>query len=85
VRAVYAVPVPEGVTVPPEAIVDWAQGSGIPARAFATPAEALAAASAGRQSEDVLVVAGSLYLVAAVRSLLRAGAFGFLSEVRESR
>jgi folylpolyglutamate synthase/dihydropteroate synthase len=42
-------------------------------------------ASAERQKEEVVVVAGSLYLVAAVRSLLCADAAWFLSDERESR
>jgi dihydrofolate synthase/folylpolyglutamate synthase len=85
IRAVYAAPVTKMVTVPPGAIVEWAQQCGLPARAFATPAEAFAAASAERQNNDVVVVAGSLYLVAAVRGLLRADAAWLLSDERESR
>lgn len=85
VRGVYAAPVTEGVAVPPAAIVDWARGRDLPASAFATPAEAFAAAALERQDDEVVVVAGSLYLVAAVREQLRADAAWFLSDERESR
>lgn len=73
-QAVYAAPVPEGLSVWPEALVTWAQQSGLPARAFVTPDQAFGAAIAERNAEDVVVVAGSLYLVAAIRELLRADA-----------
>lgn len=85
VKAVYATPVAKMVVVPPGDIAEWAQQHGLPARAFATPAEAFAAASQARQGDEVVVVAGSLYLVAAVRSLLCADAAWFLSDERENR
>jgi dihydrofolate synthase/folylpolyglutamate synthase len=69
-RALYAAPVPEGLTVAPETLAAWARQNGLPARAFATPAEAFAAAIAARCENEIVVVAGSLYLVAAVRSMM---------------
>ncbi|MHB8707418.1 MAG: bifunctional folylpolyglutamate synthase/dihydrofolate synthase [Desulfuromonadales bacterium] len=83
--AVYAAPVPEGVVVPPESIVNWAQEYQLPARAFSSAAEAFAAALTAREAGDVVVVAGSLYLVAAVRGLLCADEAWSLSGGRASR
>jgi len=74
IGGVYAAPVPEGVAVPPGQIVAWAQEHRLPAKAFATPAAALTAALIDRQPEDVVVAAGSLYLIAAVRTRLCADA-----------
>ncbi len=45
-----------------------------PARAFARAEEAFAAALAEREPQEVVVVAGSLYLMAAVRAVLNAAA-----------
>jgi len=73
-RALYATAVPEGVAVPPAELVAWAQQSELAARAFPAPDQALAAALAEREAGEVVVVAGSLYLVAAVRALLGGGA-----------
>lgn len=84
-RAVYAAPVPEGVAVPPEEIVAWAQAYPLPARVFPSPAQAFAAAMSERETEDVVVVAGSLYLVAVVRGMLCEDGAWFLSEGRASR
>jgi dihydrofolate synthase/folylpolyglutamate synthase len=81
VLGVYATPPSEGVAVPPDAIVAWAQEHGLPAGVFATPAEALAVAVGERQADEIVVVAGSLYLVAAVRGLLRADAAWSLSDL----
>jgi dihydrofolate synthase/folylpolyglutamate synthase len=72
-RALYATAVPEGVAVPPTELVAWAQQSELSARAFPTPDQALEAALAEREAGEVVVVAGSLYLVAAVRALLGGG------------
>ena len=72
-RALYATAVPEGATVPPADLVTWAQQAELAARAFPAPDQALAAALAEREAGEVVVVAGSLYLVAAVRALLFGG------------
>jgi len=73
-RTLYAAPVPEGATVAPETVAAWAQERSVPARTYATAAAAFAAATAERTGNEVVVVAGSLYLVAAVRALLVAAA-----------
>lgn len=82
--AVYATPVAEVDTVPASLLVRWADRHRLPAREYVSPGEALAAALAERQETEVVVVAGSLYLVAAVRGLLRAAAWS-LSDEREPR
>lgn len=82
---IYAVPVPEVATVAPEELVGWARRRHLSAAAFSTPGAALAAALDGRHPSEPLVVAGSLYLVAAVRSLLCADAAWSLSVEREDR
>jgi dihydrofolate synthase/folylpolyglutamate synthase len=73
-RALYATAVPEGVAVPPAELVAWAQHVQLAARDFPAPEQALAAALGEREADEVVVVAGSLYLVAAVRALLGGGA-----------
>jgi dihydrofolate synthase / folylpolyglutamate synthase len=69
-RSLYAAPVPAGAGVAPSTLADWAATRGLPARSFATVAEALSAAIAELAGDEIVVVAGSLYLVAAVRALL---------------
>ena len=62
---------PPGVTgVPPEALVAAAAALGVPAQVFAEPRAALAAARDARRGDELVVVAGSLFLVAAVRAML---------------
>ena len=73
VKALYVTPVPEVATVPVAALKAWGDGHGLPVEAFDTPVAALAAALRARGKDEVVVVAGSLYLVAAVRTLLLAG------------
>ncbi len=85
VRALYVTPVPDGVTVPAEVLAGWAWDAGVPARTFADPAAALAAALTDRQRDEVVVAAGSLYLVAAVRGLLCADAAWSLTDLKEGR
>ncbi|MCM2265554.1 MAG: bifunctional folylpolyglutamate synthase/dihydrofolate synthase [Desulfuromonadales bacterium] len=82
---IYAAPVPEVATVAPEELVDWARRHHLDAAAFATPEVALTTALADRNPAEPVVVAGSLYLVAAVRSLLCADAAWSLSVEREDR
>ena len=70
-RGLYATPVPGGVvSVPVEQLLAWARHAQVPARAFSTEADALLAAMGEREEEEIVVVAGSLYLVAAVRGRL---------------
>lgn len=68
--SLYAAPVPEGVGVPADALAGWAERRGLQARVFAAPEEAFTAASTDRKNDEIVVVAGSLYLVAAIRNLL---------------
>jgi dihydrofolate synthase/folylpolyglutamate synthase len=80
--ALYASPVPEGTTtVSAQVLSDWAHSEGIPARTFVSPTEALTAALAECEEGEVVVAAGSLYLVAAVRGQLCADAAWSLSAV----
>lgn len=67
---IYAVPAPVEAAVAVEDLVRLALQAGLPARAYGRPAQALAAARQERGPEEVLVVAGSLFLVAAVREQL---------------
>lgn len=85
VGRIYAVPVPGVATVAPGDLVGWAQRHHMPAAEFSTPEAAMAEALANRNTMEPLVVAGSLYLVAAVRSLLCADAAWSLSVEREDR
>jgi dihydrofolate synthase/folylpolyglutamate synthase len=70
VKALYLTPVPEVVTVPLSVLATWGETHGMPAQIFATPAAALAKALTERENDEIVVVAGSLYLVAAIRTLL---------------
>jgi len=71
IRSLHATTAPAGEPVPPEMLLDWARQVGLEAQPASTPAEALAGALSERQADEVVVVAGSLYLVAAVRGVLR--------------
>ena len=66
----YATRPPVDAAVSPEKLVQQAEASGVPAAEFADPQAALAAALQNRQPGEPLLVAGSLFLVAAVRELL---------------
>lgn len=70
VRCVYATRPPVDAAIAPEKLVQQAQKSGILAAAYADPQAALAAALENRAAGEILLVAGSLFLVAAVRALL---------------
>jgi dihydrofolate synthase / folylpolyglutamate synthase len=54
----------------PEQIVQMAHCAGVVAEYYLEPEDALTAAQMNRQSADYILVAGSLFLVAAIRSLL---------------
>lgn len=71
IERLYAVPVPETRTVPPAELISWACGHDLAARAYPSPEAGLAAALDGLSSGGTVVVAGSLYLVAAARGWLR--------------
>jgi len=73
VKTLYVVPVPEVATVPVAALKGWGDDHGVPVIPFDSPAAALAAVLRTREQDEIVVVAGSLYLVAAVRALLLEG------------
>ena len=67
---VYAVAPPEVKATEPEKLVTVARMSNVPAQVFASVAEGLQAARGACQPHDIILVAGSLFLVGAVRELL---------------
>lgn len=69
-------PAPSARTLPPEAVAGAAAGLGIPATAAASVGEAIEEAAALAAEDDLVLVTGSLYVVGAARSLLRARAAG---------
>jgi dihydrofolate synthase/folylpolyglutamate synthase len=70
VAALYAVSPPVDKAIEPQLMVALAAESAIPAQAYATPAQAVDAALERRGVDEIVVVAGSLFLVAAVREHL---------------
>ena len=70
VGCLYATRPPVDVAVAPEKLVQQAQKSGILAAEYVDPRAALNAALHQRRAGETLLVAGSLFLVAAVRELL---------------
>ena len=70
VCALYGTEPPVETAVPAAALAEAGRAAGVPSRVFATPHEALAAALADRREGEVVLVAGSLYLVAAARQFL---------------
>ena len=70
VERLYATRPPVDAVVDPQILVQLAEQSAVPAIAFADPQAALAAALQQRQAGQVLLVAGSLFLVAAIRENL---------------
>ncbi|MBN1959271.1 MAG: bifunctional folylpolyglutamate synthase/dihydrofolate synthase [Desulfuromonadales bacterium] len=67
---VYASHIPVEDSLEPEKLMQQAEGSGILASAHGEPREALNAAFQRRRQDEVVVVAGSLFLVASVREIL---------------
>lgn len=70
VERLYAVRPPVDQAVAPEKLVQLARKSGILAAAYADFSTALAAVARYRRKDETLLVAGSLFLVAAIRELL---------------
>lgn len=70
VECLYATRPPVDESIDPGKLVQLAGRSGIPAAQYADPLCALRAARQKRQAGQVLLVAGSLFLVAAVREKL---------------
>jgi dihydrofolate synthase/folylpolyglutamate synthase len=70
VTTLYAVRPPVDSSVDPQQIVAQAIDSGVLAQACLSPAEAIETAIKQRNVDEIVVVAGSLFLVAAVREYL---------------
>jgi dihydrofolate synthase/folylpolyglutamate synthase len=66
----YAVSPPVVNAIEPEKLVEVAEQANVPAQAFASVAEGLQAARTACNPHDIILVAGSLFLVGAVRELL---------------
>ncbi|MDT8419237.1 MAG: folylpolyglutamate synthase/dihydrofolate synthase family protein [Desulfuromonadales bacterium] len=73
VARVYACAPPVEAAIPPDELAAWAASAGVPAEAFASPEQALAAALNTAAAGEPVLVAGSLFLIAAVREGLLAG------------
>jgi dihydrofolate synthase/folylpolyglutamate synthase len=67
--AAYCVAPPIEAAVPPEEIAAAVLESGVPARVWPTPLAALAAARSACGEGEIVLVAGSLFLVAAIPAL----------------
>lgn len=70
VNSVYAAPPPVDEPIHPDELILLAGGAGVPARSFNSVANAMSAALAERCSGEIVLVAGSLFLVAAAREYL---------------
>jgi dihydrofolate synthase/folylpolyglutamate synthase len=70
VNSVYAAPPPVDTPADPEQLARMAGETGVEAKSFESTADALKAALAERQSGEIVLVAGSLFLVAAAREFL---------------
>lgn len=71
VTALYCTEPPVEEAVAPAELVRLGTVSGVPARAFASPEDALAAALRERRGNEIVLVAGSLFLVAVARQFLK--------------
>lgn len=70
--ALYAVPIPQEQSFSPGRLGQLAQLAGVPAQLYDDVAEGLRQAQGQRQPDELVLVAGSLFLVAAVREILMA-------------
>lgn len=70
VGQLYACRPPVEEAIPPEKLAEQARSADVPASLFDTPEQAFAAALKSRAPGEVILVAGSLFLVAAVREQL---------------
>ncbi len=70
VDSLYCTEPPVQEAVSADRIARLAADAGVAAQCFASPAAALAAALADRQPDEIVLVAGSLFLVAAAREYL---------------
>lgn len=71
VSALYCTVPPVDAAIPPTQLVALGEASGLPACAYPDTEAALAAALAARQAGEIVLVAGSLFLVAAARESLQ--------------
>lgn len=71
VKALYATTPPVEGAVPPEEIVRCAASAGVPARIYPDTDSALRAAWGARRPGEIVLVAGSLFLVGAARLCLQ--------------
>ena len=76
VRAVYAAPPPVEKAVSPETLAQAAREAGVPASVHPDAESALRAALSARGAREIVLVAGSLFLVAAAREALERFAEG---------
>jgi len=70
---IYCTTAPVDVPLSPEQLVEIVESHGVAAEVCSMPLAALAAARRDRCGDEVIVVAGSLFLVAAVRAILQQG------------
>jgi dihydrofolate synthase/folylpolyglutamate synthase len=70
VATLYAARPPIDNAIDPQLMVDFSAESAIPGQAYETPADAVDAALKKCTADEIVVVAGSLFLVAAVREHL---------------
>ena len=73
VTELYCTMPPVEEAVPPEALAQLGRDAGRPARVFSCCAEALSAALKEQRPGEIVLVAGSLFLVAAAREYLAGG------------
>lgn len=66
----YACRPPVDEAIPPQQLADLARSAGVAAEVFASPEQALDAALEARGEDETILVAGSLFLVAALRERL---------------
>ncbi len=73
IKALYATHPPTENTVPADELVRASRAAGVPADAYSDTQTALKAALAARRPGEIVLVAGSLFLVAAAREWLLKG------------
>lgn len=73
VSCVYATQPPVDVAVPVAEIVQQVRGAAIPVSGYVDPLAAFRAAMVNRDPKDIILVAGSLFLVAEIRDFLLSG------------
>ena len=71
VSALYCTRPPVEESVDPELLAEHGAAAGVPAEAYETPEAALAAALRDRRRDEIVLVAGSLFLAAAAREFLQ--------------